>query len=170
MCCQVLVRMNSCAANVAYSMGFKDDQDTVFCLEEVNQVVGQLDAILAAGTDYYRLEVKTSEGQDPWSLEFQFKRVDDLWPDLFSRVEHPDTKPTDPFDPENLPYFIASMGNRVAVLSLGPNRRLDVSPAQLEEALEEASPPVRFHRDWTYSPTNGSKSGGDLFALGKYRD
>ena len=58
----------------------------------------------------------------------------------------------------------------MTVLSLGPDRRLDVSPADLEEAMKDNSLSERIRLDWSYSPSNGSKSGGDLFAIGTYRN
>ena len=73
--------------------------------ELVIRTESQMEAIREAATEYYRLDVTTREGVDPWSVDFQWKRVDELWPDLFSIVEDPDIKPIDPFDPEQQNLF-----------------------------------------------------------------
>lgn len=134
----------------------------------VTRTERQMDAISKAARDYYRLDVKTREGTDPWSVDFQWKHVDELWPDLFSIVEDTAIKPTDPFDPEQKTYLVATQGNTTILVSVGPNQKLDVSPTQIEEAIDSDEVWERSTSEWGYSPTNGSRSDGDLFVVGQY--
>jgi hypothetical protein len=134
----------------------------------VNRTESQMEAISKAATDFYRLDVTTREGIDPWSVEFQWKRVDDLWPDLFSIVEDPAIQPIDPFDPEQQTYLVATQQHTTVLIGVGPNKKLDVFPSQVEEAIDNDELRRRCANDWRYSPTNGARSAGDLFVLGEY--
>jgi len=158
-------------AFLVYLIGtITSEQIAVRVEKKVERVEEQLGAIAEAAAGYYKIGVATREGVDPWSLDFQFERVDELWPDLFSIVVDPDTKPTDPFDPERKPYLAATQGNTIVLMGVGPNAVLDVAPTELEEALDEGTWAGLVTGAWRYSPTNGSKSRGDIFFLGGYAD
>jgi hypothetical protein len=136
---------------------------------QVDRAQSEIEAIVEAAADHYRMDVTNSDGSDPWRTDFQFARVDELWPDLFSRVDHPETQPTDPFDPEQQAFLVATQGDTILAISLGPDERLEISPGQIEQAFDSGAYQDLITGSWSYSPTNGANSAGEIFAAGMYR-
>lgn len=130
----------------------------------------QMKAIVKAAEDHYLLGAETRDGVDPWKLEFQFMRVNELWPDLFAIVQDSDLQPTDPFDPESKPYLVATKRDTIVVLSVGPDRLINVSPDQIEKAIDDGTLKSKATGEWAYSAALDAMAPGDLIVLGEYRN
>lgn len=147
----------------------QDQMDTRM-INQVEAVEKQMKAIVAAAEEHYRLGAETRDGADPWKVEFQFARVTELWPDLFAIVNDASLQPADPFDPESKPYLAATQGDTILVLSVGPDRSINVSPQDIEKAIDDGTLKNKATGPWSYDPAKGSASSGDLIVLGKYRN
>jgi len=146
------------------------DQMETRILTQTDQVEEQMKAIVKAAEEHYRLGAETRDGADPWKVDFQFMRVNELWPDLFAIVQDTSLQPNDPFDPESKPYLVATKRDTILVLSVGPDRLINVSPQEIEKAFDEGTLKSKTTGEWAYNATRGSKSPGDLIVLGQYRN
>jgi hypothetical protein len=147
----------------------QDQMDTRI-INRVEATEKQMKAIVAAAEEHYRLGAETRDGADPWKVEFQFARVNELWPDLFAIVQDSKLQPNDPFDPESKPYLVATQGDNILVVSVGPDRSINVSPQDIQKAFDDGRLKSKATGAWAYDPAKGSKSSGDLIVLGKYRN
>ena len=146
------------------------DQIETRVINRTEQAEEQMKAIVKAAEEHYRLGAETRDGVDPWKVEFQFAHVNELWPDLFAIVEDSSLQPNDPFDPESKPYLVATQRDTIVVLSVGPDRLINVSPEEIEQAIDNGTLKSKATGVWIYDHSKGSKSSGDLIVLGQYRN
>lgn len=101
---------------------------------------------------------------------FRFGPVDEVWSFLEAPPPIVQSIPIDPFSPDRSPYFVADWGPVFLIMSVGPNGKLDVTPEELEVAMHDPAQLTfaeRVRIEWSYSPTNGTRSSGDSLFLGQ---
>jgi len=143
--------------------------------QPITRVSGELRSLATAVFDYHDLvksassEVaRYSEMVDPFgSEEFRFGRANEIWPNLFEFVknEHLGAWPDDPFDPEEGTYRAAVLGATFVLISLGDDGVLNTEAHVLERAIRDGTVARKARILWSYSPTNGSGSPGDVFRV-----
>lgn len=148
-----------------YGLGiFLRGSSSSFVQQRVDQAYEEMEEVANALQRTYKKFFDGDVGSDPRFEEFNFGRADNLWPETFSGF----VKVIDPFDPEKGLYLIATLGDQFVVISSGPNKFIDISPRLLEEALRNKTTLGETLAVWTYDPSNGTTSEGDLFLVQEF--
>jgi hypothetical protein len=129
------------------------------------------------------IQANRSSVKSDASDTFRFGRIEEVWPTITSPIPLISSLPQDPFDPELGSYRGAAAGNTqpFLIIGMGPDGDLDLTREVLEKpwmaefstvrtgeatdllgcpgcgTLEEA-----LRATFSYSPTNGTFSNGDL--------
>lgn len=102
-----------------------------------------------------------------FSNTFVYGSVDEVFPDLEMVTSTPriDDLLKDDYHPSNDFYRAAAWKSTFVLMSVGPDGILNVTEDQVEEAIDQGKISESARLLWSYSPTNGSDSSGDVFRV-----
>ena len=88
-------------------------------------------------------------------------KISEVWPDLHDTPIGSLPISEDPFHPGH-EYWGARWKNGFLLASVGPDGVLDVTDDTIRGAVESGDIQLNIRYTWTYSPTNGSTTRGDI--------
>jgi hypothetical protein len=134
--------------------------------QPLTKVNGELRSI---GISIFDLESARKIAPTPlhFSNEFVFGSVDDVFPDLVDVIDPVEIGDLfkDEYHPSGDLYRAAAWKDAFVLISVGPDQILNVTEEQIKEAIEDGGIGKRARLEWSYSPTNGSESSGDIFRV-----